>query len=121
AGAQPLAQARYAVVFRVEFGKDDAILPAADGRHGIVSLVGGQRPCREAGEAVVDVEGPVAALAELTVADDVDPRISLLAHDRLDRFLQAGLVGRSVVRLAILDLVQERDELRRPNQAPDNE
>ena len=67
----------------------------------------------------MDVEGPVAALAELTVADDVDPRIGLLAHYRLNRLLQAGLVGRSVVRFAILDLVQERDQLRRPNQASD--
>ena len=117
ARAEPLVQARKAVVFRVEFGKGDAILPAADGRHGVLGLCGGQRPGGDAGEAVVDVKGPVAALAELAVADDVDARVGLLAHDGLDRFLETILVRALVVWLAILDLVQELDELRRPHQA----
>ena len=102
-----------AVVFRVEFGEGDAVLPAAGGRHGILRLLGGQRPGGDAGQAVVDVEGPIAALAELAVADDVDAGLDLLAHDLVDRFLQTGLVGGLVVGLSILDLVQELDQLRR--------
>ena len=115
--AQPLVQSRYPVVFRVEFGEGDAVLPATYRRHGIFGLFRGQRPGREAGEPVMDVEGPVAALAELAVADDVDARVGLLAHDGLDRFLETILVRALVVWLAILDLVQELDELRRPHQA----
>src|SRR5262249_41027069 len=95
----------------------DAILSAAHCRHGILGLVGGQRPGREAAEAVVEVKGPIAALAELAVADDVDARLGLLAHDRLNRFLETALLGASVIGFAILDLVQERDELRGPDQA----
>ncbi len=67
----------------------------------------------------MDVEGPVAALAELAVADDVDPDLHLAADDLLDRFLQAGLIGRLVVGLLAFDLAQELDELRRPHQAAD--
>src|SRR5262249_16451113 len=67
----------------------------------------------------VDVEGPVAALAELAVADDVDARLGLPAHDRVDRLLQTSLVGGFIVGLAILDLVQELDEVRGPDQAAD--
>jgi hypothetical protein len=108
-----------AVVFRVEFGEGDAVLPAADGGHGILGLLRGQRPAGDATEAVVDVEGPVAALAELAVADDVDACLGLLAHDRVDRLLQTSLVGGFIVGLAILDLVQELDQLRGPHQAAD--
>ena len=67
----------------------------------------------------MDIKRPVAAFAELPVADNVDSRIGLLAHDRLDRFLQTDLVSGSVVGLSVLDLVQELDELRRPHQAAD--
>src|SRR5262249_56989530 len=93
ARAEPLVQPRKAVVFRVEFGEGDALLPAADGSHGVLGLFRGQRPGGDAGEAVVDVKGPVAALAELAVADDVDARGGLLAHDGGDRILQTGLGG----------------------------
>src|SRR5262249_20599233 len=95
------------------------VLPAADGGQGILGLLRGQRPTGDATEAVMDVEGPVAALAELAVADDVDARLGLLAHDRVDRLLQTNLVGGFVVGLAILDLAQELDELRGPDQAAD--
>src|SRR5262249_57255908 len=80
ARAEPFAQARKAVVFRIEFGEGDAVLPAADGGHGILGLLRGQRPTGDATEAVMDVEGPVAALAELAVADDVYARLGLPAH-----------------------------------------
>ena len=63
------------------------------------------------------VEGPVAALAELAVADDVDAGLDLLAHDLLDRGFQAGLVSGLVVGLAGLDELEELDELGRPDQA----
>jgi len=119
ARAEPLVQPRKAVVFRVEFGEGDAILPTADGRHGVLGLFRGQRPGGDAGEAVVNVKGPVAALAELAVADDVDARVGLLAHDSVDRILQTGLVGGFIVGFAILDLVQELDELRGADQAAD--
>ena len=68
---------------------------------------------------VMDVERPVAALAELAVADDIDAGLDLLAHDLLDRGLQAGLVGGLVVGLAGLDQLEELDELGRPDQAAD--
>src|SRR5262249_55208466 len=119
ARAEPFAQARKAVVSRRELGEGDAVLPAADGGHGILRFLRGQRPTGDATEAVMDVEGPVAALAELAVADDVDAGLGLLAHDRVDRLLQTSLVGGFVVWLAILDLVQELDELRGPDQAAD--
>jgi hypothetical protein len=117
ARAEPLVQARSPIVFRIEFGKGDAVLPAADGRHGILGLFGGQRPAGDAAEAVMDVKGPVAALAEFAVTDDVDARLGLLAHDRVDRVLQTRLVGVFVVGGPILDLVQELDQLRGPHQA----
>src|SRR5262249_32537164 len=56
---------------------------------------------------------------ELVVADDVDARVGVLAHDGVDRILQTGLVGGFIVGLAILDLVQELDELRGADQAAD--
>src|SRR5262249_13206960 len=117
--AEALAQAGETVVSRRELGEGDAVLPAADGGHGILGLLRGQRPTGDATEAVVDVEGPVAALAELAVADDVDARLGLPAHDRVDRLLQTSLVGGFIAGLAILDLVQELDELRGPDQAAD--
>src|SRR5262245_27739926 len=67
----------------------------------------------------VDVEGPVAALAEFPVADDVDAGLGLLANHLVDRLREACLVGGALVGLAILDLVQELDQLRRPHQAAD--
>ena len=67
----------------------------------------------------MDVEGPVAALAELAVADDVDAGLDLLANDLLDRGFQAGLIGGLVVGLAGLDELEELDELGRPDQAAD--
>src|SRR5262249_57423693 len=84
ARAEPLAEPRNSVVFRIEFREGDAVLPAAHGRHRILGLFGGQRPGGDAAEAVVNVKGPVAALAELAVADDVDARLRLLADDRVD-------------------------------------
>ena len=65
------------------------------------------------------VEGPVAALAELAVADDVDAGLDLLAHDLLDRGFQAGLISGLVVGLAGLDQLEELDEFGRPDQAAD--
>src|SRR6185436_7824899 len=70
-------------------------------------------------DPVVDVERPVAALAELAVADDVDTGFDLLAHHLLDRVFQTGLVGRLVVGLAGFDQLEELDELRRAHQAAD--
>src|SRR5262249_61885015 len=84
ARAEPLAEPRNSVVFRIEFGEGDAVLPAAHGRHGILGLFGGQPPGGDAAEAVVNVKGPVAALAELAVADDVDARLRLLAGGPVD-------------------------------------
>src|SRR4029079_7582548 len=74
---------------------------------------------RDATDPVVHIERPVAALAELAVADNVDAGFDLLAHHLLDRALQAGLVGRFFVGLAGLDQLEELDELRRPDQAAD--
>jgi len=42
-----------------------------------------------------------------------------VAHDLVDRLGEAGLVGGRFVGLPVLDLVQELDQLRRPNQAAD--
>ena len=67
----------------------------------------------------MDVECPVAALAELAVADDVDAGLHLAADDLLDRFLQARLIGGLVVGLLAFDLAQELDQLGRPHQAAD--
>jgi hypothetical protein len=57
----------------------------------------------------VNIKRPVAALAELAIADDVDPDLRLLPDDFLDRLLEARLVGGLVVGLAVLDCVQELD------------
>jgi hypothetical protein len=65
------------------------------------------------------VKGPVAALGEFPVADDVDAGLNLLADDLLDRGFQAGLVTRLVIGLAGLDKLEELDQFRRPDQAPD--
>jgi hypothetical protein len=119
ARAEPLAQAGDAVVLGVEFGEGDAVLPATRGGHGILGLFVGQGSRGDAGEAVVHVEGPVAALAELAVADDVDPGLGLLANHLADRLRQARLVVGTLVGLAILDLVQKLDQLGRPHQAAD--
>jgi len=67
----------------------------------------------------VDIEGPVAALGEFAVADDVDSGCDLLAHHLVDGVLQAGLVGGHVIGLAGLDLAQDIDKFRRPDQAAD--
>jgi hypothetical protein len=119
AAAEPRSQPRDAVVFGVEFGERDAVLSAAGGRQGVLRLLRRQRPDGDAGQAIVHVEGPVTALAELPVADDVDAGLDLLADDLLDRFLEAGLIGGFVVGLAVLDLAQEFDQFRRPHQAAD--
>ena len=119
ARAEPLAQSRNAIVFRIEFRKRDAVLSAAGGGERVLGLVGGQRPGCDAGHAIVNVERPIAALAELAIADDVDAGIGLLAHDFRDRFRKASLVRGLVVGLAVLDPVQELDQFRRPHQAAD--
>ena len=67
----------------------------------------------------MEVKGPVAALAELAVADDVDTGLDLLAHDLVDRLLEARLVGGLVIGLAGLDELEEIDQPGRPDQAAD--
>jgi hypothetical protein len=67
----------------------------------------------------VHVECPIPALAELTVADDVDAGLDLLADDFVDGGLQTGLICRRVVRLAGLDPLEEFDQIGRSNQAAD--
>ena len=119
ARAEPLAQSGNPVVFGVELGERDAVLTASDGRHGILGFVLGERPGGNAGQPVMDVKGPVAAFAELAVADDIDTGVRLLPDHLLDRFLEAGFVRDLVVGLAILDLAQELDQLGRSYQAAD--
>jgi hypothetical protein len=72
----------------------------------------------DAAEALVDVEVP-ARLAELAVADDVDPGLPLGGHDLADAVAQAGPVGGPVVLLAGVDPAQERDQRVGPDEAPD--
>ena len=67
----------------------------------------------------MDVKGPVAALAVLAVADDIDAGVGLVLDDLLDRLPEAGFVGGLVVGLAILDLAQKLDQFGWPNQAAD--
>ncbi len=117
--AEPGAQARRAVVLGIELREGDAVLAAAGRGHRVLCFLGGERPCAHARKAVVDVEGPIAAFAELAIADDVDADFGLLPDDRLDRLPQAGFVRALVIGLAILDLAEERDQLRRPHQAAD--
>src|SRR6185503_5561403 len=93
--------------------------PAAGRRQWVVHLLWGGVAGGDPADPVVDVELPVAALAELAVADDVDAGLDLLAHHILDRAFQAGLVGRLVVRLTGLDQLEKLDELGRAHQAAD--
>ncbi|MCX7314217.1 MAG: hypothetical protein NTV56_21520, partial [Alphaproteobacteria bacterium] len=53
------------------------------------------------------IERPVAAFAELAVADDIDAGLDLLPRDLIDGGFQAGFVGGLVIGLAGLDESQE--------------
>src|SRR5690242_15780909 len=67
----------------------------------------------------MDVKGPVAPLAELPVADDVDAGLDLLADNLLRRIFQACLVPRLVVGFAGFYFLEEFDKPRRTHQAAD--
>src|SRR5262249_47805917 len=92
---------------------------AAGGRHRVLHLLRREWPRRQAGQAIVHVESPVAPLAELAVADDVDAGLGLLPDDIVDRVPQTRLVRRLVVGLAVFDLAQKFDQRGRPHQAAD--
>src|SRR6516225_5343168 len=70
-----------------------------------------------AGESVPDVEG-VGDLAELAVADDVDPRRDLLFHDFIDRGGQAFIESR-LVEFTTGFPYMNGQQLGRPRQTPD--
>ena len=70
----------------------------------------------DAADPVVEVGDPVR-LAELAVADDVDPAVGLAPDDVGDLGLQRLRVGRLVVGLAALDRGLERQQGRRPDEA----
>src|SRR5262249_16924340 len=107
------------VVFGVEFGKGLAVAPADDDGHRILRFLRRERPRREAGEAPMDIEGPIDGLAVFAVADDIDARLGLAAHGIGDGVREGGLESGRIVGLAGVDLAQELDQRWRPNEAAD--
>ena len=105
ARAEPFSQARDAIVLGIEFRKRHPVLAAPRCGHGVARLRGGQRPSQHAAEAIVNVKSPVTAFAEFAIADDVDAGLGLPADHRLNRLLQAFLVGRRIVRFSVLDFM----------------
>lgn len=95
------------------------VLTASGGGEWVLHLLRRCRPRGDAAHPGVDVERPVAALGELTVADDVDAGLDLLAHDLVDGGLEAVFVGGLVVGLAGLDQLEEFHQFRRAWQTPD--
>ncbi len=73
----------------------------------------------KAGQPLQRILRPADRLAELAVADHVDPGSRLPTHDRCDRLRQARIVGLAVERRAALLGAQEFLQLRRPDQAAD--
>src|SRR4029077_1112190 len=51
------------------------------------------RPQFKTAKPLQRIQGPTGRLAELAVADDIDPRLSLLTHHLPDRILQAALIS----------------------------
>src|SRR6185369_10118448 len=70
----------------------------------------------EPGEAMPHVGG-VADLALLAVADDVDARVELLAHDVGHGPADAGLEGGGIRRVPGVQRLQHRGQIRRTGQA----
>ena len=118
-GAVRDAESLSGKVLGVEFRKGCKVLPHAPGRQRIPRLFRCCRPLGEPGDPLVDIPGPVAGLAELAVADDVHAGLGLLPDHVGDAFAQAGLVRGFVIRTSLFDLLQEGDQLGRPDQAPD--
>ncbi len=79
----------------IELGETRAVDAAGEGIG-----AGLERPALEAAEAKQRVLRPADRLPELTVADDVDADVGLLAHDLGDGILQALGVAGLVERLA---------------------
>lgn len=117
--AEPLGKPGGRVIFGVELGERRMVAPAAHRRHRIGHFFGGRGTYRDAAKPLEDVEGPVDALGEFAVADDIDADIGLLTHNLGDGFGEAGFKGCFIVRLAIFDGAPEFDQLRRPNKAAD--
>ena len=113
--AEPLAEPGGGVIFGVEFGKRGVNAAAAHGGQRVGHFLGGCRPHADAAQPLEDVEGPVDALGEFAVADDVDAGIGLLAHHFGDGFGQAGFERAFIVRLTVLDRAPEFDQLGRPD------
>jgi hypothetical protein len=67
----------------------------------------------------VYVPGPVSGFGEFAIADYIDPGLGLLPHDFGNGFGETLLVRGSVVRLAVLDLLQMLQKPRRADQAAD--
>ena len=119
AGALPAARALVLEalarhVLRVEVRELDHVLGLGHGRRG--EVVG--RPVLEAAHPVQDVRGPVDRLAELAVADDVDPGVGLVADDVDHRLAQHALVLGLVERPAVTARLEDAPELRRAHEAP---
>src|SRR5215831_20254474 len=74
--------------------------------------------CSNAGEPVPDIEG-VGDLAELAVADDVDPRRDLLFDDFVDRGGQGFFERRLVELTTSFPCLEDGQQPWRPRQTPD--
>ena len=101
-------------VLRVEVRELDHVLRLRHRRG--VEVAG--RPVLEAAHPVEDVRGPVDGLAELAVADDVDPGVGLVADDVDHRLAQHALVLGLIERPAVTARLEDAPELRRAHEAP---
>src|SRR5262249_53254907 len=78
-----------------------------------------ERPALEAREPLQHILRPADRLAELAVADDVDPGIGLRLDYVDDRLGEALVIGLLVEAVTLLPGAQELLQLRRPDQAAD--
>jgi hypothetical protein len=74
--------------------------------------------CRDAGQAVADIEG-VGDLAELAVADAIDAGCDLLLDDLADSLGETSVKGYLLERPAGFARFQELQQIGRSRQAPD--
>src|SRR5690554_5666876 len=65
------------------------------------------------------VEGPVGAFTELTVTDNIDSDISLLANDLLDRLLKSRVINFLTRRIVATGGAQHPQKVVGPNEASD--